>query len=163
MTETHTQQAHTAKQEWATGLTAFGAVMLFLVGLLDIFRGIMAIAEDDIFVTTRNYAFQFDLTGWGWIHLALGVVAVLVSIGLLRTSTWARVLGVAIAGLVIVANFLSLPYYPVWSVVMIAISGFIIWALCVVQRDNLFTMSDERPMSDDQQPHRMSSPPHGPA
>ncbi|MFI6437378.1 hypothetical protein [Streptomyces sp. NPDC050759] len=162
MTATHTQ-AHTAKQGWATGLTAFGAVMLFLVGLLDIFRGIMAIAEDDIFVTTRNYAFEFDLTGWGWIHLALGAVAVLVSIGLLRTSTWARVLGVAIAGLVIIANFLSLPYYPVWSVVMIAISGFIIWALCVVQRDNLFTMSDERPLSDDRQSHRMSSPPHGPA
>jgi divalent metal cation (Fe/Co/Zn/Cd) transporter len=163
MTATHTQQADSAKQEWATGLTAFGAVMLFLVGLLDIFRGIMAIAEDDIFVTTRNYAFEFDLTGWGWIHLALGVVAVLVSIGLLRTSTWARVLGVAIAGLVIIANFLSLPYYPVWSVVMIAISGFIIWALCVVQRDNLFTVSDERPPSDDRQSHRMSSPPHGPA
>jgi hypothetical protein len=162
MTATYTQPAHTAKQEWATGLTAFAAVMLFLVGLLDIFRGIMAIAEDDIFVTTRNYAFQFDLTGWGWIHLALGVVAVLVSIGLLRTSTWARVLGVAIAGLVIIANFLSLPYYPVWSVVMIAISGFIIWALCVVQRDNLFDLSEERPLSEERQPPRTSYP-HGPA
>jgi hypothetical protein len=162
MTATHTQPAHTAKQGWASGLTAFAAVMLFLVGLLDIFRGIMAIAEDDIFVTTRNYAFQFDLTGWGWIHLALGVVAVLVSIGLLRTSTWARVLGVAIAGLVIVANFLSLPYYPVWSVVMIAISGFIIWALCVVQRDNLFDLSEERPLSEERQPPRTSYP-HGPA
>jgi hypothetical protein len=163
MTATHTRPEYSAKQEWASGLTAFAAVMLSLVGLLDIFRGIMAIAQDDIFVTTRNYAFAFSLTSWGWIHLALGAVAVLVSIGLLRTSTWARVLGVAIAGLVIIANFLSLPYYPVWSVVMIAISGFIIWALCVVQRDNLFTVSDERPPSDDRQSHRMSPPPHGPA
>lgn len=135
MTTTHTRPAHTAKQEWATGLTAFGAVMLFLVGLLDIFRGITAIAEDDIFVTTRNYTYEFDLTGWGWIHLALGVVAVIVSIGLLQASMWARVAGVAIAVLVVIANFLSLPYYPVWSVVMIAISGFVIWALCVVRRD----------------------------
>jgi len=149
MTATYTRPAHTAKQEWATGLTAFGAVMLFLVGLLDIFRGIMAIAEDDIFVTTRQYAFKFDLTGWGWVHLALGAVAVIVSIGLLRTATWARVAGVAIAGLVIVANFLSLPYYPVWSVVMIAISGFIIWALCVLERGNIFEMSEERPRSEE--------------
>ena len=162
MTATHSQSAHTAKQEWATGLTAFAAVMLFLVGLLDIFRGIMAIAEDDIFLTTRNYVFEFDLTGWGWVHLALGAVAVIVSIGLLRTATWARVAGVAIAGLVIIANFLSLPYYPVWSVVMIAISGFIIWALCVVPRENLFDMSEESSLSDDRQPRRMSSP-HGPA
>ena len=149
MTATHTRTEHTAKQEWATGLTAFGAVMLFLVGLLDIFRGIMAIAEDDVFLTTRNYVFQFDLTGWGWVHLALGAVAVIVSIGLLRTSTWARVAGVAIAGLVIIANFLSLPYYPVWSVVMITISGFIIWALCVVQRGNLSDLSEERPPSEE--------------
>ncbi|MET7567569.1 hypothetical protein ABZT04_03570 [Streptomyces sp. NPDC005492] len=163
MTAAQTSPAHTAKQELATGLTAFAAVMLFLVGLLDIFRGIMAIAQDDIFLTTRNYAFQFDLTGWGWIHLALGALAVIISIGLLRTSTWARVLGVAIAGLVIIANFLSLPYYPVWSVVMIALSGFIIWALCMVPRDNLFDLSEERPLSEERQPHRMSYPPHGPA
>ena len=131
MTATHSRPQHTAKQEWATGLTAFAAVMLSLVGLLDIFRGIMAIAEDDVFVTTRNYAFEFDLTSWGWIHLVLGAIAMIVSFGLLTTATWARVVGVVIAGLVIIANFLSLPYYPVWSVVMVAFSGFVIWALCV--------------------------------
>ncbi|MGN9758199.1 DUF7144 family membrane protein [Streptomyces sp. SD31] len=149
MTGTHTRPAHTTEQAWAGGLTAFAAVMLAIAGLLDIFRGIMAIAEDDIFVTTRNYVFEFDLTSWGWIHLALGVVAVIVSAGLLKTAMWARVAGVAIAGLVIIANFLSLPYYPVWSVVMIAISGFVIWALCTVRRDNPFALSEERP------PHRM--------
>ncbi|MEV6480786.1 hypothetical protein [Streptomyces sp. NPDC051576] len=163
MTAAHTSPANTAKQEWASGLTAFAAVMLFLVGLLDIFRGTMAVAGDDIFVTTRDYTFQFDLTSWGWIHLALGALAVIVSIGLLRTSTWARVVGVAIAGLVIIANFLSLPYYPVWSVVMIALSGFIIWALCVVPRDNLFALSEERPLSEERQAHRTTYMPHGPA
>jgi hypothetical protein len=125
---------HTARQDWASGLTAFAAVMLFLAGVLAVFRGIMAIAEDEVFVSTPNYVFQFDLTGWGWVHLALGALAVVVSLGLFKASTWARVLGVAVAGLVIIANFLSLPYYPVWSVIMIAVSGFIIWALCVVQR-----------------------------
>ncbi|MET8828036.1 hypothetical protein ABZX40_21455 [Streptomyces sp. NPDC004610] len=139
MTTTPTRPAHqapSAGQGWATGLTAFAAVMLFLVGVLDIFRGIMGIAEDDVFVTTPSYVFRFDLTGWGWLHLALGIVAVIVSIGLLRTSLWARVAGVAIAVFVIIANFLSLPYYPVWSVVVIALSAFVIWALCVVRRDD---------------------------
>ncbi|MFI9587356.1 hypothetical protein ACIHCQ_37315 [Streptomyces sp. NPDC052236] len=145
MTATPTRPAPTAKQDTASGLTAFASVMLFIVGVLDIFRGIMAIAEDDIFVTTRNYVFEFDLTSWGWIHLALGVIAVIVSIGLLQTAMWARVAGVVIAGLVIIANFLSLPYYPVWSVVMIALSGAIIWALCVVRRGDLFDLSEERP------------------
>lgn len=81
--------------------------MLMIAGVLDICRGVMALAEDDVFVSTRDHVFGFDLTGWGWIHLAR----------------------VAIAGLVIVANFLSLPYYPVWPIVMIAFQGFIIWTL----------------------------------
>lgn len=138
MTATHTTHRPTAKQDWAAGTMVFAAVMLMIAGLLDIFRGIMGIAKDDVFVTTRNYVFQFNLTSWGWIHLALGVIGVVVSLGLFRAATWARVSGVAIAGLIIIANFLSLPYYPVWSVVMIAFSGFVIWALCTVRRDDSF-------------------------
>ncbi|MEU9670829.1 hypothetical protein AB0E25_35750 [Streptomyces bobili] len=163
MTATHARPEHTAKQDWATGLTAFAAVMLFLVGLLDIFRGIMAIAEDDIFVTTRNYVFSYDLTGWGWIHFALGAVAVIVSIGLLRTAMWARVVGVAIAGLVIIANFLSLPYSPVWSVIMITMSGFIIWALCVVPRAEHSDPSEVRLTAEEERRHSRITYPHGPA
>jgi hypothetical protein len=107
-----------------------------IAGVLDIFRGIMGIAEDEVFVTTRDYVFAYDLTGWGWIHLILGAVAVVVSLGLFQASLWARVAGITIAGFIIIANFLSLPYYPVWSIVMIAFSAFIIWALCVVRQDD---------------------------
>ncbi|WP_327313685.1 DUF7144 family membrane protein [Streptomyces sp. NBC_01235] len=134
-TDAPSVKRHAAKQHWAEGLMIFAAVTLMLSGVLDIFRGIMGIAEDDIFVTTRNYVFQYDLTGWGWIHLALGAVAVIVSLGLFQAAMWARVAGVAIAGLIVIANFLSLPQYPIWSVVMIAFSAFVIWALCVVKPD----------------------------
>jgi len=119
----------------ASGLTVFAAVMLFISGVLDIFRGIMGIAQDDVFVATQQYVFRADLSAWGWVHLLLGAVAVIVSLGLFSEALWARIIGVAIAGLLIIANFLSLPYYPVWSVVMIALYGFVIWALCVVGRD----------------------------
>ncbi|GGZ84087.1 hypothetical protein ACFOOM_14845 [Streptomyces echinoruber] len=148
MAATHAPQAHTTTYEWAAGLMVFAAVMLTLVGILDIFRGIMAIAEDDVFLTTRNYVFEFDLTGWGWIHLVLGAVAVIVSIGLYQAAMWARVAGVIIAGLVIIANFLSLPYYPVWSVIMIALSGFIIWALCVARKEDFGDPFDTAPRGD---------------
>ncbi|GAB2816500.1 hypothetical protein GCM10027073_55370 [Streptomyces chlorus] len=138
----HTQaQAHahtpSAKREWAGGLTVFGGVMLVLAGILNIVRGISGIAKDDVFVTTQNYVFKFDLTSWGWIHLILGAVAVVIGVGLFQASTWARVAGVAIGGLIMIANFLSLPYFPVWSVVMIALSGVMIWALCTARQGDI--------------------------
>lgn len=135
MTASHGAHERTTRQQWAAGLTMFAAVMLMIAGILDIFRGVMGIARNDVFVTTPDYVFQFDLTGWGWVHLILGAIAVIISLGLFQASMWARAGGVAIAALIIIANFLSLPYYPVWAVVMIAFSGFIIWALCVVRRD----------------------------
>jgi hypothetical protein len=46
---------------------------------------------------------------------------------------------------------------------MITMSGFIIWALCVVQRGNLFDLSEERPMSEETRPPERTSYPHGPA
>ncbi|MFF7751438.1 hypothetical protein ACFZCP_19755 [Streptomyces sp. NPDC007971] len=131
MTTTHTTR--TRKQQWASGLMLFGAVMLLVAGVIDIFRGIMGIAQDDVFLVTHGYIFQFDLTGWGWVNLILGAVAVLVSLGLFQTAKWARVAGIVIAGLVIIANFLSLPYSPVWSTLMIAFSGVVVWALCMAQ------------------------------
>ncbi|WP_055689771.1 DUF7144 family membrane protein [Streptomyces prasinus] len=137
---TRTQaRAHTpsAKHESAGGLTLFGGVMLMLAGILNIVRGIAGIAQDDVFVATQNYVFKFDLTSWGWIHLVLGAAAVVVSVGLFQAGTWARVAGVAIGGLIMIANFISLPYAPVWSVVMIALSGVMIWALCTVRREDV--------------------------
>lgn len=91
MTATHTGHMHQTKRSrpFAEGLTVFAAIMLMIAGVLGVCRGIMAVAEDEVFVTTRNYVFEFDLTGWGWVHLALGAVAVLVSLGLFQASLWA--------------------------------------------------------------------------
>ncbi|MFI6810431.1 hypothetical protein ACIBO6_36505, partial [Streptomyces luteogriseus] len=75
MTTTHSGGARTSLREWATGLTVFAAIMLMIGGILDIMRGVAEIAEDGIFVSTPNYVFAFDLTAWGWIHLALRPVA----------------------------------------------------------------------------------------
>ncbi|MFD7508308.1 hypothetical protein ACFV5N_02995 [Streptomyces sp. NPDC059853] len=120
-------------QALATGVVVFAAVMLIIGGVMDILRGSMALAKDDIFVTTPQYAFRFDLTQWGWILLVLGILAVLVGLGLFRAALWARVAGVVIAGLLMLASFLSVPYYPLWSVVLIALYAFVIWGLCTVR------------------------------
>ncbi|MCX5048135.1 MULTISPECIES: DUF7144 family membrane protein [unclassified Streptomyces] len=135
MATTTTHHRSETGQAAAGGLTMFAAVLLFIAGVLDLLRGITAIANDNIYVSAPNYTFKFDLTSWGWIQLVLGVIAVGVSAGLFTRATWARVVGVGIAGLLIIANFLSMPYYPVWSLILIAMYGFVIWALCVVQRE----------------------------
>ncbi|MDF4251999.1 MULTISPECIES: hypothetical protein [unclassified Streptomyces] len=124
------------REPMAAGIATFAAVMLVIGGVLGILRGIMAIANDNVFVNTPDYVFEFNVEGWGWIHLALGIVALMTGLSLFKLTLWARVAGVTIAGLLLVSSFLSLPYYPVWSVVLIALYGFVIWALCVARPES---------------------------
>ncbi|WP_371525274.1 hypothetical protein OG302_03290 [Streptomyces sp. NBC_01283] len=135
---THDRGSTTAKAVAAGGLTIFAAVMLFISGSMDFCRGLMAALEDKVFLNTPDYVFEFDLTTWGWIHMLFGAVAVIVSLGLLVAMKWARVMGVIIAALMVIANFLSIPYYPLWSLTLIALDGFVIWGLCVVKKETLY-------------------------
>ncbi|MFG2290946.1 hypothetical protein ACGFOU_33350 [Streptomyces sp. NPDC048595] len=113
------------------GWTAFAAVLMIFGGAMAFLEGISAIARDNVFVTTQNYVFSFNLTGWGWIHLILGLIILLAGVALLMSGAmWARVLGVVVAGLGALANFLWIPFYPFWAIVLVAINIFVIWALC---------------------------------
>jgi hypothetical protein len=72
-----------------------------------------------------------DMTQWGWIHLAIGVVAVLAGVGLFTGNLAARMVGVVVAGISLLANFLFLPAYPIWALSIMAVDVLVIWALIV--------------------------------
>lgn len=127
----HRQGTGGTRGVWASSWTAFAGVMMIFGGVMAIFEGISAIAEDNVFVVTRNYAYNFSLTSWGWLHLFLGIVVVLAGAAVFTGALWARIAGVVLAGLSMIANFIWLPYYPVWAIVLIAVDAFVIWALCV--------------------------------
>lgn len=114
----------------ASGTTVLAAALMIFGGAMALFEGIAAIAKDDLFIATRHYVFEFSLAGWGWVHLILGIVLVFAGCAVLSGALWARFFGVAVAGLGAIANFLWVPYYPLWALVLVAVNLFIVWALC---------------------------------
>jgi hypothetical protein len=129
---TQRQHAGPKAMVWADGGTIFAAVLLTTMGVFQALEGLAALSKDDLFVSTTNYVFDIDLTAWGWLHLLLGVLAVVVGISILMGKGWAMVAGVVIALLSSLANFMFIPYYPVWALLLIALDLFIIWALTTV-------------------------------
>lgn len=111
------------------GFTTFAAVMMIILGAFDALQGLAAVVRQHYYVVTGNYVYKFDVTTWGWIHLVLGIVVAVAGIALLQGQLWARIVGVIVAALIAITNFMWLPYYPVWSVVIIATCAFVIWAL----------------------------------
>lgn len=122
-------QRPTPASGWALSGAMFAAVMMMLIGVFQIAVGFAAIFEDDFYVVTTKYAFEFDVTVWGWIHLILGIVVLLGGFALVRGKVWAGILAITMASLSAIANFLFIPYYPFWSLLVIAIDVWIIWSL----------------------------------
>jgi hypothetical protein len=114
---------------WAIGGVSFASVILIMVGIFQILDGLAAIIKDEFFVVTDNFAFNLDVTAWGWIHLAIGVLVLIIGLSLLTGKAWAAVAAIFIAVLSAVANFFFIPYYPWWSLLMIALAVWVIWSL----------------------------------
>jgi hypothetical protein len=114
---------------WAAGVISFAAVMMMLTGTLQALTGLDAIFENESYVTPPNYLYEVDVTAWGWIHLIGGVVVAVAGFAVLSGATWARVVGITVAALSAIANFLFIPYYPFWSLLVIALDVLAIWAL----------------------------------
>ncbi|HEY6775037.1 MAG TPA: hypothetical protein VI122_00835 [Thermoleophilaceae bacterium] len=114
---------------WAIGGITFAACVLTLVGAFQIIGGLAAILNDDFFVNVRNYSFEVDTSAWGWIHLLLGILLVITGFGLFGRAAWAGVTAIFLASLSAVANFFFIPYYPAWSILVIALDVWVIWSL----------------------------------
>ncbi len=105
------------------------AVLMIFSGLVTFFDGIVGVIKGGFFPRVANYPFNYSIRGWGWTLLIIGAVIFAAGVCVLLGMLWARIVGVVLAVISGIANFMFLPYYPLWSIVVIAVDVFIIWAL----------------------------------
>ena len=115
---------------WASGLSVFAASLMMVLGVFQFFEGLVAVVDgNDFLLNTKNYVVQFDASTWGWTHLILGAVVAATGLFILTGSVFARGVGVVIVSLSALANFLWIPYYPLWALTVLALDVAAIWAL----------------------------------
>jgi len=114
---------------WAIGGITFAATVLTIIGVFQVIAGLVAIFDDGFYVVTQNYTFDLDATAWGWVHLLLGLLLLFTGFGLFSGSAWAGVTAIMLLSLSAVVNFFFIPYYPFWSILVIALDIWVIWAL----------------------------------
>jgi hypothetical protein len=119
----------------AVGWTLFAAISMLLIGVWWIIAGLVGIIDDNFYVRTANYIFKFSTTSWGWIHLITGIIVLIAGFGLFTGAVWARTVGVIMALWTALIGFAWLPYYPIWAIIIVAVSFTVIWALTAHGRD----------------------------
>ncbi len=117
------------ERAWAEGIAIFAGTILATLGVFQVLEGLSAVGKDSVFVRTPNYLFDVDLTAWGWVHIVIGAIAVLVGVCLLLGQYWAMIAGICVAVISAFANFAFIPYYPWWSLLLIAFDVMVIWAI----------------------------------
>ncbi len=111
------------------GGTALAGTLMLLSGLWMVVVAIVALSHGHVFSTAPAYTFRYNIRGWGWTELALGILIFAAGMSVFLGMAWARYVGAFIAVLSAIASFVFIPYQPLWSIVMIALDAFIIWAL----------------------------------
>ena len=115
-----------------TGWVFFAAIMMIMIGIFQGISGLVAIFRKSYYlVHSSGLVIHVNYTAWGWFHLIMGVIILLAGFGLMTGALWARVVAIFLALLSAVANLLFMPAYPVWSIIIITLDVFVIYAVAV--------------------------------
>lgn len=111
---------------WGRRSTLAG-IWLVLIGGLHLIWGIVALSKPEYF--SENNLVLENLSAWGYIFILAGVLQLGTGALVLTRKSAGRILGVMVAMFSILLNFFTIGAHPLWSVILIAGSALVLWAL----------------------------------
>jgi hypothetical protein len=117
--------------EERSGWVLFATTVFIVLGVFNTIYGLTMLLNDQWLVFTADTVWYLDITAWGWITLLIALVQFVVAWGIANAELWARILGVIAASLALIGGFITVPYYPWWSITIMVLAAFVIWAITV--------------------------------
>ena len=111
-----------------SGWSTFAAMMLGIVGTLNVVYGIAAINNANFYVNDAKFVLS-NLNLWGWILLVSGVVQLCAMVSIFAGTSWGRWVGVLTAALNSIAQLLFLPSSPFLAVVLFSVDVLVMYGL----------------------------------
>ena len=126
------------------GRAAFAAILLMLVGTINIIYGIGALDDAHIFVNDTRYVFT-NLNTMGWVLIILGVIQLTAGFSLIAGNTYGRVIGVIAGSLGALGALFSIGgNNPWWSLAVFTLCVWVVYGLIVFGEDESEARGGER-------------------
>ena len=117
------------------GRTGFAAVLLYIVGFLNIIYGIGALDGARVFVGEQRFIFS-DLNTMGWVLIVVGVVQLIAGFSLMSGHTFGRLVGIGAGSLGAISALLSVGgNYPWWSLGIFFLSIYVVHGIFIYGED----------------------------
>jgi len=112
------------------GWIVFAAVVLGTAGIMRIFDAIWAFSyHGTIPQGLQGALFGHSLKTYGWIYLVVAAVLIVCAFLVLSGSQVGRWVGITAGVIACISAIWWIPYYPIWSLVYIALGALVIYAL----------------------------------
>jgi hypothetical protein len=122
----------TARATAWLGWILFVSIIMLSAGLINLIQGLVALLDDDFYVTTAaGLAVDVSYTAWGIALMVLGVALIAGAYGVLTGYRWGRTIGVVAAAVNALVNLGFAAAYPYWTVLAVAFDVIVIYALIV--------------------------------
>jgi len=127
------------------GRAAFAAILLMLVGTINIIYGIGALDDAHIFVNDTRFVFT-NLNTMGWVLIILGVIQLTAGFSLIAGNTYGRVIGVIAGSLGALGALFSIGgNNPWWSLAVFTLCVWVVYGLIVFGEDESVAPGGQRP------------------
>lgn len=110
------------------GWVTFACVMLVITGIVNVVYGFAAVGDAKFYADDARFIFG-NLNTWGWVHVALGSLALIAAFLVIWGSEAARWLGIFIAGLNAITQMLFIDAHPFLAVSVFALDLLVVYGL----------------------------------
>jgi len=118
-----------------SGWLTFSAVVLIVAGIMRVIDAIWAFGYHGALPNgLQDALLGHSLKTYGWIWLIIGIILIAAGVLVLGQSNRpsaeiSRWVGIVAAALAAISAIFVIPYYPVWSLIYIAIAILVIYGL----------------------------------
>lgn len=117
------------------GRVVFAAIMLLIVGTLNIIYGIGALDDANFIVNDTRFVLT-NLNTLGWVLIVLGVIQLTGGFSLMAGNVYGRVIGIVGGSLGAIGALLSIGgARPWWSLAVFALCVWIVYGIIVFGED----------------------------
>ncbi|MDX6607212.1 MAG: hypothetical protein QOD14_1752 [Solirubrobacterales bacterium] len=117
------------------GRVVFVAILLLMVGTLNIIYGIGAISDAKFFANDTRYILS-NLHTMGWVLVVLGVVQLSGGLSLMAGNAWGRFVGIVAGSLGAIGALLSMGgAHPFWELGIFFLCVWIVYGIAEFGQD----------------------------
>ncbi len=117
------------------GRVAFAAIVLVIIGTLNIIYGIGALDDANLFANDTRYILD-NLNTLGWVLIILGVIQLAGGFSLAANNEFGRVIGIIAGSLGAIGALLSIGgRYPFWSLAIFALCVIVVHGIVVYGKE----------------------------